>query len=55
MDSRGNKQGVYHIKKGDRIAQLVLQEVPRMRFNIVNSVSDLGRNRGGGFGSTGVE
>lgn len=55
VDSRGNKQGVYHIKKGDRIAQLVLQEVPRMRFNIVNSVSDLGRNRGGGFGSTGVE
>ncbi|NLM12082.1 MAG: aminotransferase [Clostridiaceae bacterium] len=54
VDSSGNKQGIYHIKKGDRIAQLVLQEVPRMRLKIVDSVNDIGTNRGGGFGSTGI-
>lgn len=54
VDSRGNKQGIYYIKKGDRIAQLVLQEVPRMKFKLVSSVLDMGENRGGGFGSTGV-
>jgi len=54
VDSKGNKQGIYHIKKGDRIAQLVLQEVPRMKLKIVDSVAGIGSNRGGGFGSTGV-
>ena len=54
VDSNGNKQGIYHIRKGDRIAQLVLQEVPRMRLKVVDSVADIGTNRGGGFGSTGV-
>ncbi|HEY8423063.1 MAG TPA: dUTP diphosphatase [Thermoclostridium sp.] len=54
VDSKGNKQGIYHIKKGDRIAQLVLQEVPRMRLKVVGSVADIGMNRGGGFGSTGI-
>lgn len=54
VDSKGNKQGIYRIQKGDRIAQLVLQEVPRMRLRIVDTVADIGANRGGGFGSTGV-
>lgn len=54
VDSTGNKQGIYYIKKGDRIAQLVLQEVPRMKLRVVNSVAGIGKNRGGGFGSTGV-
>ncbi|AGC69634.1 deoxyuridine 5'-triphosphate nucleotidohydrolase Dut [Thermoclostridium stercorarium subsp. stercorarium DSM 8532] len=54
VDSLGNKQGIYLIRKGDRIAQLVLQEVPRMRLKVVDSVAGIGTNRGGGFGSTGV-
>lgn len=54
VDSSGNKQGIYHIKKGDRIAQLVLQKVPRMKLRVVNSVAEIGSNRGGGFGSTGI-
>lgn len=54
LNTKGNKAGIYHITKGDRIAQLVLQEVPRMRFTIVPSVASIGQNRGGGFGSTGV-
>ncbi len=44
----------YIIEKGDRIAQLVLQRVPRMHFTLVDSVKDIGNDRGGGFGSTGV-
>lgn len=41
------------IKKGDRIAQFVLQQVPRVEWEEVNSVSKIGEDRGGGFGSTG--
>jgi dUTP pyrophosphatase len=52
--SKGNIKGSYIIKKGDRIAQLVLQRVPRMKLKLVDSVNDIGENRGGGFGSTGI-
>jgi len=54
IDSRGNKFGIYKINKGDRVAQIVLQEVPRMKLTVVESVDGIGTNRGGGFGSTGV-
>lgn len=54
IGSKGNKSGVYEIHKGDRIAQIVLQEIPRMKLTVVKSVADIGNDRGGGFGSTGV-
>lgn len=54
VDSKGNKSGVYKISKGDRIAQIILQEIPRMKLTVVDSVSSIGNDRGGGFGSTGV-
>lgn len=54
MDSSGNQKGTYKIKQGDRIAQIVLQEVPRIVFKKVESVAEIGENRGGGFGSTGT-
>lgn len=54
IDSKGNKKGTYRIRKGDRIAQIVLQVVPTMKFTVVDSVKDIGKDRGGGFGSTGV-
>ncbi len=54
LDSVGNRKGNYHIRKGDRIAQLILKEVPRMELIIVPNVAEIGQNRGGGFGSTGV-
>lgn len=41
------------ITKGDRIAQLVLQQVPKIVWLSCNDVSAMGSNRGGGFGSTG--
>ena len=54
IDTKGNKKGIYKIKKGDRVAQIVLQVVPRMELTVVQSVKDIGVDRGGGFGSTGV-
>ncbi len=54
ITEKQNRQGIYHIKKGDRIAQIVLQQVPRMEFVETENVSEIGKDRGGGFGSTGV-
>jgi dUTP pyrophosphatase len=54
MDSKGSRKGTYQIRKGDRVAQIVLQAVPRMKFAVVDSVKEIGEDRGGGFGSSGV-
>ena len=54
LDEKENKNGTYIIRKGDRIAQIVLQEVPKMMLTKVDSVKNIGTDRGGGFGSTGV-
>lgn len=45
---------VYTIGKGEKFAQLVLSEVPKVCWVEVNSVSNEG-DRGGGFGSTGIK
>jgi dUTP pyrophosphatase len=42
------------IGKGEKFCQLVLMEVPKAALYQVNSVSEIGENRGGGFGSTGL-
>ncbi len=55
LDGKGNQKGTYLIKKGERIAQLVLAEVPRMILKQVASVKEIGTDRGGGFGSTGIK
>jgi dUTP pyrophosphatase len=55
FESKGNLKGIYKISKGDRIAQIVLQEVPRMKLVVVDSVKEIGSDRGGGFGSTGTK
>ncbi len=54
LDSKDNRMGTYKIKKGDRIAQMVLQRVPKIKLTIADSIKDIVENRGGGFGSTGV-
>lgn len=43
----------YEIKKGDRIAQMVIQRVPMIQWVTTESVSARGQDRGGGFGSSG--
>ncbi len=39
-------------KKGDRIAQLVLNEVPKAVFTKIENIKDIPGDRGGGIGST---
>ena len=55
IDQRGIEWGQsYTITKGMRFAQLVLKEVPSCIFTPVESVKEIGLNRNGGFGSSGV-
>jgi dUTP pyrophosphatase len=42
---------VYHVERGDRIAQLVIQRVESVAWQVVDSLD--GVDRGGGFGHSG--
>lgn len=42
----------YTVRRGDRIAQMVIQRVPRARLQVVERLPETGRS-GGGFGHTG--
>lgn len=53
VSEKGSKPGNYRIQAGDRIAQIVLQKVPQIQWKEQDSVTEIGCNRGGGFGSTG--
>ena len=44
----------YYIGKGEKFCQLVLMEVPKAALYQVDSVLEIGENRNGGFGSTGL-
>lgn len=44
----------YNIEKDMRIAQMRLVKVPEIMFQEVNSIKNIGVDRGGGFGSTGI-
>lgn len=46
-------ENTYTIKRGMRIAQLVIQEVPPVRWEVVDTLSETKRGAGG-FGHTGV-
>ena len=52
-DNDPNFHGDYHIRKGDRIAQLKLKVVPRCLWGIKDHLSDSDRGTGG-FGHTGT-
>lgn len=45
----------YFIAKGEKFAQLVLNEVPHVSFYEVDNIGEIEGDRGGGFGSTGVK
>lgn len=45
----------YFISEGEKFAQLILAEVPKAAFYRVDTVQDIGEDRGGGFGSTGLK
>lgn len=57
IDQKGNKNGPYIIRAGDRIAQFILCKYERIEFETVDKdhITTIGINRGGGFGSTGIE
>ena len=44
----------YTIVEGQRFAQMRLVQVPKAEFIKVESVGEIGEDRGGGFGSTGI-
>lgn len=48
-----DKNETFQIKRGDRIAQLVIQKYETVQWNIVDDLEDSERGTGG-FGSTGV-
>lgn len=45
----------FFIGKGEKFAQLVLMEVPKAALYRVDSVMEIGENRNGGFGSSGLK
>ena len=45
----------YTIAEGQRFAQMRLVRVPKVNFIEVSSVNEIGEDRNGGFGSTGLE
>lgn len=54
LDKNGNPYGTIYIKKGNRIAQMVLAKYYKANFVPVDNVAEIkGVNRGGGFGHTG--
>lgn len=55
IDSKDNKNGYYVIKKGDRIAQLVLCKIFKAVTEVCKDVSIIGKDRGGGFGHSGTK
>lgn len=53
LDELDNPFGTIYIKKGDRIAQMILCNHLRARFVEHPDPAKIGHDRGGGFGSTG--
>lgn len=45
----------YIIGKGEKFAQLVLNEIPKVSFFEVEKISEIEGDRGGGFGSSGLK
>lgn len=54
LDEKQNRPGTYRIRIGERVAQLVVAEVPPVEWETVDSVDHLGEDRGGGLGHSGV-
>jgi len=55
VDEAGLPYGTIRIKAGERIAQMVVTSIRRAVFDTSTDPLTVGINRGGGFGSTGVE
>lgn len=53
LDKNGNPYGTIYLEAGERICQILLKSYIRAEFSEVENVRLIGRNRGGGFGSSG--
>ena len=53
LDQAGYPFGTLKIKKGERFAQMVVAKYCLPQFKIVQDITLIGTDRGGGFGSTG--
>lgn len=53
VTEKENRSGTYKIRKGDRIAQMVVAEVTEAEPLLVSEFSEGTDDRGGGFGSSG--
>ena len=54
LDEQGNPYGTLYFKAGDRIAQMVFSRWLRAVFVHHEKPEEVGTDRGGGFGSTGI-
>lgn len=54
IDDKG-KFGTFHIRKGDRIAQIVMSRYVTMDLKQIDDITTVEGNRGGGFGSSGTK
>ncbi|MGI6157865.1 MAG: dUTP diphosphatase [Saccharofermentanales bacterium] len=54
LDHDGDPLGTIKIRAGERIAQLIFMDVVHPELVAVDDVTAIGRDRGGGFGSTGA-
>lgn len=50
-----NKFGTFHIRKGDRIAQIVMLKYYKMNLQPIVDLDKVDGDRGGGFGSSGTK
>ncbi|HOZ54090.1 MAG TPA: aminotransferase [Bacilli bacterium] len=55
INTKGNMNGIYSIKKGDRVAQIVLAKVEKANIIKVDEIKKVNTTRSGGFGSTGTK
>lgn len=55
VDAEGLPYGTIRIKAGERIAQMVVTSFRRAEFDQEADPNARGHNRGGGFGSTGID
>ena len=54
VDGQGNPAGTIYLKKGERIAQMVLAKYASAEFVPHDAPEKIGKDRGGGFGHSGV-
>lgn len=54
LDEKTNRHGIYLIRRGDKIAQMIFAKISHACLTEVSSLDGIGIDRQGGFGSTGI-